>query len=69
MSTVFDASVLIAFLRDEPGADAVQKLLEREPGSNYAHAFNLCEVYYDFWRAAGEDAAESAINDLLAIGI
>lgn len=69
MSTVFDASALIAFLRDEAGAEAVQKMLERDTTSMYVHALNLCEVYYDFWRAAGQDAAESAISDLLAIGI
>ena len=33
------------------------------------HAINLCEVYYDFFRAAGEHSAESATRELLAIGI
>lgn len=42
MSAVFDASALIAFLRDEPGAEAVQELLERNTASNYVHALNLC---------------------------
>lgn len=69
MSTVFDACALIAFLRDEPGAEVVQSLLDRNPGSNYVHALNLCEVYYDFWRASHQEAAESAVDDLLAIGI
>jgi len=69
MSAVFDASALISFLRDEPGAEKVQTLLERETESKYVHALNLCEVYYDFFRAAGEHSAESAISELLAIGI
>ena len=69
MSIVFDASALIAFLRDEPGAEAVQNLLDASPEANYVHALNLCEVYYDFWRASTREAAESAISDLLAIGI
>ncbi len=30
---------------------------------------NPCEVYYDFWRALSQAAAESAINDLLALGL
>jgi predicted nucleic acid-binding protein len=33
------------------------------------HALNLCEVYYDFWRASNREAAESAIADLLSLGI
>jgi PIN domain nuclease of toxin-antitoxin system len=68
VSTVIDASALIAFLRDEPGADLVENVL---PGSEkcYAHALNLCEVYYDFFRASNQDAAEAAISDLLSLGI
>lgn len=69
MSTVYDASALIAYLRDEPGAEAVEDLLTASPESNYVHAFNLCEVYYDFWRASSQEAAESAIRSLFAIGI
>jgi predicted nucleic acid-binding protein len=30
---------------------------------------NLCEVYYDFYRASGQDVAEAAISDLLGLGI
>ena len=67
MSVVYDASALISFLRDEPGAEAVQNLLSSPPG--YVHALNLCEIYYDFWRASTQSAAESAISDLLALGI
>jgi len=67
MSAVFDASALIAFLRDEPGAEVVQNLLGHPPA--HVHALNLCEIYYDFWRAATESAAESAITDLVALGI
>ena len=44
MSTVIDASALIAFLRDEPGADVVENVLSA-PDKCYAHALNLCEVY------------------------
>jgi len=35
----------------------------------YVHALNLCEVYYDFWRASSQEAAESAITDLMVLGI
>ncbi|MGO9255571.1 MAG: PIN domain-containing protein [Bryobacteraceae bacterium] len=44
-------------------------MLAASPESNYVHALNLCEVYYDFWRASNREAAESAVSDLVAIGI
>ena len=56
MSTVIDASALIAFLRDEPGAGVVENVLSA-PEKCYAHALNLCEVYYDFFRASNQNAA------------
>jgi PIN domain nuclease of toxin-antitoxin system len=68
VTTVIDASALIAFLRDEPGADVVENVLSA-PEKRYAHALNLCEVYYDFFRASNQDAAEAAIADLLGLGI
>jgi predicted nucleic acid-binding protein len=33
------------------------------------HALNLCEVYYHFCRASSQEATESAITDLMALGI
>ena len=68
MSTVIDASALIAFLRDEPGSDVVENVLSA-PKKCYAHALNLCEVYYDFFRASNQDTAEAAISDLFGLGI
>jgi PIN domain nuclease of toxin-antitoxin system len=68
MGAVIDASALISFLRDEPGAEEVQNVLSL-PDPCYAHALNLCEVYYDFWRASGRETAELAIADLLDLGI
>ena len=68
MSAVIDASALIAFLRDEPGAEAVENVLGL-PQTCYVHALNLCEVYYDFWRASNQNAAEVAITDLMGLGI
>ncbi len=34
-----------------------------------AHAINLCEVFYDFTRAADRAIAQQAINDLYADGV
>ena len=68
MSMVLDASALISFLRDETGAEAVQNLLSLTQ-TCYVHALNLCEVYYDFWTASSQEAAESAITDLIVLGV
>jgi PIN domain nuclease of toxin-antitoxin system len=68
LNTVLDASALIAFLRDETGADVVENALSGQ-GKCYAHALNLCEVYYDFFRASNQPVAEAAISDLLGLGI
>ncbi len=52
---ILDSCALIAYLRDEPGADAVAPAIEgKRP---YIHAINLCEVYYDCARAVGRDRA------------
>ena len=69
MSTVFDASALIALLRDEPGAEAVQNLLDGSPESNYVHAVNLCEVYYQTIRSYDERTARRTIARLYDDGV
>jgi predicted nucleic acid-binding protein len=69
MTVVLDACALIALLRDEPGAAVVESLLGEGPGSCYAHAINLCEVYYDFLRASDEPTARAAVADLLSAGV
>jgi predicted nucleic acid-binding protein len=69
MNYVFDACAMIAFLRDEPEADVVHEILIDPASTCIAHAINLCEVYYDFVRAADEKTARAAVRDLMAIGI
>jgi len=69
MNVVLDASAMIAFLRDEAGAEIVMDQLQRPGCTVFAHALNLCEVYYDFSRASGEATAIGAITDLFALGI
>ena len=69
MIFVLDASAMISFLRDERGADVVaEALLDRE-SKCYVHALNLCEVFYDFHRAAGLQDAAQAIADLSRAGV
>jgi PIN domain nuclease of toxin-antitoxin system len=60
---------MIAYLCREPGADAVEELLLRDPPECVAHALNLCEVFYDFLRRGGEPAAIVAIERLQWIGL
>jgi len=69
MNVVLDASAMIAFLRDERGAEVVLNQLSDPECMASAHAPNLCEVYYDFARASSEDVAVDAVNDLLTLGI
>jgi len=66
---VLDASAMIAYLRDEPGADAVAEALLDPTSRCHAHALNLCEVFYDFHRAAGPREALRAIADLAQVGV
>lgn len=67
MIFVMDACSLIAFLRGETGSEDVEQHLLF--ADCVVHALNLCEVYYDFLRAAEEHTATAAIADLLSIGL
>ena len=69
MNVVLDASAVIAYLRGEVGADIVEAYFVPGIHSLSMHALNLCEVYYDFFRVAGQASAEGAVQDLLLHGI
>jgi PIN domain nuclease of toxin-antitoxin system len=69
MNFVLDACAMIAYLRGEPGADVVRSILHDPTNTCYAHAVNLCEVYYDFLRAADAKTAKAALRDLNGVGI
>jgi PIN domain nuclease of toxin-antitoxin system len=60
---------MIAYLRNEPGASRVTQALADPNNQCFAHAVNLCEVFYDFYRANGSSIAAGAINDLVRAGI
>jgi PIN domain nuclease of toxin-antitoxin system len=66
---VLDACAVIAFLRDEPGAEVVEQYLALEPPSCMMHAVNFCEVFYDFLKRSGEDSAGLAIDVIRSIGV
>lgn len=64
---VFDACALLAYFRNEPGADAVQELLWDCIGC--VHVVNLCEVYYVLLRETTEDEAQAIVDDIASTGI
>jgi predicted nucleic acid-binding protein len=60
-----DACAVIAYLRGEPGAEVLKRIIESPRSLLAMHVCNLGEVYYDFLRADGVEAAEMAwINTL-----
>jgi PIN domain nuclease of toxin-antitoxin system len=63
-----DACAMIAFLRGEQGSDIVQNILDASNRS-FAHAINVCEVYYDFVRRGDRATARSAVHDLTTVGV
>lgn len=69
MTFVLDASAMIAFLRGELGADTVAEILLDSESRCHAHALNLCEVFYDFERAASRQEALKAVSDLATLGV
>ncbi len=69
MNYVLDAGAMIAYLRAEPGAPVVAGLLLDPSALCFAHALNLCEVYYDFRRAEGEHVAQAALTTLTSLRI
>src|SRR5271165_2741762 len=65
--TVFDASALMTFFEDRPGADKVEYLIRlglegkrQLPMS----VVNWGEVYYSTWRAKGPGVARKVLNDI-----
>jgi len=69
MTRVLDASALIAFLADEVGAESVQSLLLAPDTQCYAHAVNLCEVYYQAARRGGTADAQAVLDKLQVAGV
>lgn len=66
---VFDASALIAYLRDEKGADFVENLLDDADVEKVAHVVNLAEVFTSFSKSDDEPTARKALAILYEAGI
>ncbi len=60
MKYILDASAVIAFIKDEPGGDVVEKILLS--GSCCIHSANWIELFYIIHRDDGGGAAESAVD-------
>jgi PIN domain nuclease of toxin-antitoxin system len=68
MPVVLDACAVIAYLRDEGGADIVESALMES--DCVIHAVNLCEVYKDcLARGETQQQADEMVNDLYSIGL
>ena len=69
---VLDASALIAFFEDRPGADQVEELLTKAAEAKHPLAMSVVnwgEVYYSVWRARGEKAAEAKLHEIAQLPI
>jgi PIN domain nuclease of toxin-antitoxin system len=69
VNAVLDASALVAYIDAEPGGDVVADLLMDPNVTCYAHAFNLCEVYYNVVRNKDRATAQQTIADLRSDGV
>ena len=64
MNTILDTCAVIAFFRNEPGADIVREIITNQNNNKMIHVVNLCEVYYNFYRDIGESETEKIIQEL-----
>jgi predicted nucleic acid-binding protein len=68
---VFDSWALMAFIEDEPAADAVQELIADAQDIDsglLVTAINLGEVWYSLARVSSEINADRAIKEILGLG-
>ena len=66
---VVDACALIAYLRDEPGAEVLESLMADLQNDLSMHGVTLGEVYYDTRRVADQDSAWQVLTDVVGLPI
>jgi ribonuclease VapC len=69
---VLDACALLAFYKNEKGADKIETLIEESKAEQhilYMHSINLIEVYYHFCRIAGKEKADIILDDIYKMPI
>jgi PIN domain nuclease of toxin-antitoxin system len=69
VNLVLDSSALIALLQKEEGGSLVAEVMSDSTCECYAHAVNLCEVYYDILRSDGELRADAVLADFADVGL
>jgi len=62
-----DPCAAIAYLRQEPGAEVLREIIERPDTFLVIHICNLGEVYYDFSRNDGPEAAQTAWANIVTL--
>jgi predicted nucleic acid-binding protein len=69
---VLDASALMAFFEDRPGAEKVEDLLAKAAETKHPllmSVVNWGEVFYSVWRAHGEEAARAKLYDIAQLPV
>ncbi len=69
---VLDASALMTFFEDRPGAGKVEELLAKAAEAKWPllmSVVNWGEVYYSVWRARGEAAANEKLREIAQLPI
>ena len=69
---VLDASALMTFFEDRPGADKVEELLAKAAELKQPllmSVVNWGEVYYAVWRARGEKAANAKLEQIAQLPV
>jgi PIN domain nuclease of toxin-antitoxin system len=62
---VFDSYALLALLEDEPGADLVAGVINKQGADIYISSINLGEIYYLLLRRSGLEQAESVLESIV----
>jgi ribonuclease VapC len=69
---ILDSWALIAFLEDEPAADAVEKLLQQAADERHKlllSVVNWGEIYYNTMREVSQEAAEQKVQEIASLPI
>jgi predicted nucleic acid-binding protein len=71
-SVVLDASALMTFFLDRPGAEKIEELLDRAAAGACELAMSVVnwgEVYYSVWRSEGETIAHNIAAEIAQLPI
>jgi predicted nucleic acid-binding protein len=69
---VLDASALMSFFEDGPGAEKVEELLAKAAETKHPllmSVVNWGEVFYSVWRAHGEKAARAKLYEIAQLPV